>query len=148
MADLTNAGLDLFHATMPLRLGVDAANLTEFNTDATGRLSLSKALNMPGLRINGQDAFTTTRFGAYGVAPVARPTAYTQPVGEPVDKTLAAYASDAENVAYTGAADGEAKLADLNALRVAYENLRVAHEDLRAFVNAVVDDLQALGLVQ
>lgn len=61
------------------------------------------------------------------------------------DATLSAYTPDVENVAYTGAADSEAKLADLNALRVAYENLRLFTEDLANFVNSLVDALQARG---
>lgn len=40
------------------------------------------------------------------------------------------YTPDDQSAAYTGAADGEAKLADLNALRAAYENLRAAVESL------------------
>lgn len=63
------------------------------------------------------------------------------------DATLSAYTSDPESVAYTGAADTEAKLADLNALRVAVENLRGLTEDLAAFVNSLVDALQAAGIV-
>lgn len=46
-------------------------------------------------------------------------------------QTLAAYTTDPESSAYTGAADGEAKLTDLNSLRVAYENLRAMVDDLR-----------------
>ena len=46
-------------------------------------------------------------------------------------QALNAYTTDAESSAYTGATDGEAKLADLNALRVAYENLRASHDDIR-----------------
>ena len=44
---------------------------------------------------------------------------------------LPAYTADAEATPYVGATDGEAKLDDLNALRVAYENLRSDHEGLR-----------------
>lgn len=87
-----------------------------------------------------------TTAGFFGVAPVVRPSAYTQTYAT-ADKTLAAYTADVESVAYTGAADGEAKLVDLNALRVAYENLRALAEDTAQMVNSVVDDLQALGLV-
>ena len=63
------------------------------------------------------------------------------------DKTLGAYTADVENVAYTGAADSEAKLADLNALRVAYENLRAFTEDLAQQHNALIADLKRLGLI-
>lgn len=90
--------------------------------------------------------------GFFGVTPVARPTAYTQTYNT-ADKTLGAYASDTEGVAYTGidnlqAGTVYAKLADLNALRVAYENLRAFVEDLAQQHNSMLDDLQALGLLQ
>lgn len=88
----------------------------------------------------------TDELGFYGAAPIAQPSAYTQTYAT-ADKTLAAYTPDDESVAYTGATDGEAKLADLNALRTAVENLRAFTEDTAAMLNAVVDDLQALGLV-
>jgi parallel beta-helix repeat protein len=42
------------------------------------------------------------------------------------------YVSDVKSTPFVGATDGEAKLADLNALRVAYENLRADYDDLRA----------------
>lgn len=63
------------------------------------------------------------------------------------DATLSAYTSDPESVAYTGATDGEAKLADLQALRVAYENLRLFVEDLAQFTNSLVDKLQSAGII-
>lgn len=59
--------------------------------------------------------------------------------------TLAAYTPDDESAAYTGAADSEAKLADLNALRTAVENLRASHESLLKCFNALVDALQTRG---
>lgn len=65
------------------------------------------------------------------------------------DPTLATYTADDESAAYTGAAgDSEAKLADLNALRVAYENLRAHHEDLAKFVNSLVDELQRQSIIR
>ena len=97
--------------------------------------------------LNGPLDHDGTTVGFYGVTPVTRPTAYTQTYST-ADKTLAAYTPDVENAAYTGAADSEAKLADLNALRVAYENLRAFTEDLAQQHNSLLDDLQALGLIQ
>ena len=43
----------------------------------------------------------------------------------------ATYSTDLESSPYTGATDGEAKLSDLNSLRVAYENLRTQFDDMR-----------------
>ena len=47
-------------------------------------------------------------------------------------QTGPAYTADDESAEYTAAADGEAKLSDLNALREAYENLRAMCESLLA----------------
>jgi hypothetical protein len=95
-----------------------------------------------GVRIG---ATSSDKLGFYGATPIARPSAFTQTYST-ADKTLGSYTADVENVAYTGAADGEAKLVDLNNLRIAYENLRAHHEDLAQFVNALLDHLQSLGL--
>lgn len=89
---------------------------------------------------------TAVQLGFFGTSPTVRTAAYTQTYAT-TSRTVAAYTADTESVAYTGAADGEAKLADLNALRVAYENLRVAHESTTQVLNQVLDDLQAYGLL-
>jgi len=87
------------------------------------------------------------KLGFFGVTLASRAAALTQTYAT-ADRTLSAYTSDPESTPYTGAADSEAKLADLNALRTAYENLRAFTEDLAGFVNALVDDLQSYGLEQ
>lgn len=74
------------------------------------------------------------------------PVAFTQTYST-ADGTLGAYTSNPQSTAYTGAADGEAKLADLNLLRLSYENLRAFTEDLAAFVNSLVDELQAQKVI-
>ncbi len=66
------------------------------------------------------------------------------------DRTLSAYTADAESTAYTGIDNAQAgtpyaQLTDLNALRVAYENLRAFVEDAVGMLNGVVDDLQTIG---
>lgn len=108
------------------------------------------------VEIDGDLNHDGTNVGFYNVAPVARPAAYTQTYAT-ADRTLNAYNADAEGVAYTGDTGGVAtvssaaniaKLADLNALRVAYENLRALTEDTAQMLNSVIDDLQANGLLQ
>ena len=89
----------------------------------------------------------TLKLSWFGATPQARPSAYTQTYST-ASRTMAAYTADAESVAYTGAADGEAKLADLNALRVAYENVRALAERTAQVLNQVIDDLQGYGLLQ
>lgn len=93
-----------------------------------------------------------TTVGFYGVTPVARPSALTQSYST-ASRTHAAYTADNESGAYTGVDNLEAgtvyaTVADLNALRVAYENLRAHHESTAQFVNTLADDLQANGLEQ
>lgn len=83
--------------------------------------------------------------------------AYTQTYST-ADRTLNSYTSDPESSVYnsgvTAAVAGPnvifshpvATDANLNQLRVAYENLRTFTEDLAGVVNSLVDDLQAMGL--
>jgi hypothetical protein len=67
------------------------------------------------------------------------------------DATLSAYTPDDESAAYTGINNLEAvgtpyaQVADLNALRTAYENLRAFSEDQAKLINYLVDSLQAAG---
>ena len=68
------------------------------------------------------------------------------------DRTFSAYTSDPEGSAYTGIDNLQlgtpyAQLADLNALRVAYETLRVHAEDIGQLVNGLIDDFQNIGMV-
>lgn len=93
---------------------------------------------------------TVPMIGFYGTAPVAQPAAFTQTYST-ADRTLGAYTPDSESGAYTGidnlqAGTPYAQLTDLNALRVAYENVRAFVEDIAQMLNALVDDHQALGL--
>jgi hypothetical protein len=87
---------------------------------------------------------SSQKIGIWANAPVVRPAAYTQSFTTQT-RTINAYTTDTESVAYTGAADGEAQLADLNFLRVAYENLRVSHDNLLEAFTQVLDDLQLIG---
>jgi len=100
------------------------------------------------MRANG----SAGAIGFFGATPVVRAAALTQ-THSTADRTLSAYTADNESVAYTGIDNLQAgtiygQVADVNALRVAYENLRVFAEDLAAFVNALVDDMQGYGLEQ
>lgn len=95
---------------------------------------------------------TGTLLGFYGTAGTARPSAITQTYST-ASRTHAGYTADNEGSAYTGIDNLQpgsvyATVADLNALRVAYENLRAHHESTAQVLNTVVDDLQANGLEQ
>ncbi len=90
--------------------------------------------------------------GFFATTPASRPTGYTQTYST-ASRTHAAYTADAEGTAYTGIDNTQvgtvyAAVADLNALRVAYENLRIAYESTSQVLNQLLDDLQAYGLLQ
>lgn len=117
-----------------------------FRITSTG-IQLASGLSLvaggpTGIKIG---SVNTEKIGFLGSTPVAQPAALVQTYATS-NRTLAAYTTNAQSVAYTGAADGEAKLTDLNLLRVAYENLRASHDSLIQHHNALVDDLQLYGL--
>lgn len=78
-----------------------------------------------------------------------RPNSYTQTFST-ASRTMNSYTADNESVAYTGIDNAQvgsvyAQLADLNALRVAVENLRATVENRQEVLNAVIDDHQSIG---
>lgn len=91
-----------------------------------------------------------SRLGFYNATPVVQPSAYTQTYAT-ATRTFSAYTADSESSAYTGIDNAQggtvyAQVADLNALRVAYENLRAFAENVGKLVNSIIDDTQAIGL--
>lgn len=93
---------------------------------------------------------TAPMIGFLGAAAVARPAAYTQTYAT-ATRTRNAYTADNESAAYTGIDNAQAgtvyaTVADLNALRIAYENLRALSENNAQISNQEIDDLQLLGL--
>ena len=110
-----------------------------------------KTTNTIAVTAGGTEMVTAnaTQLSFYGATLGARPTAYTQTYATS-DKTFSSYSADAESVVYSGGSTDSALalVADLNSLRVAYENLRAFVEDHAKLTNAVIDDLQSLGLFQ
>jgi hypothetical protein len=93
----------------------------------------------------------TQKLGFWGATPATRPGPYTQAYAAST-RALSAYTPIVETTAFAGIAGGQpgspyAQAADLNNLRLAYENLRQFTENLSGVLNALVDDLQAIGLV-
>ncbi len=147
-------------------LSTSGAKLATWKNNGTLKMSIDKdgqLIPVGGILLSAANVATDTTTGAqwgtsssqkqawWGATPVVRPSAYTQTYST-ADKTLSAYTSDPESSAYTGIDNAQggtpyAKLTDLNALRVAYDNLRTFSEDLAAFVNSWVDDAQTIGLV-
>lgn len=136
---------------------LDAEKLGKAGGTATGLITFGAGAALA----DGQDLTIGTgtgtkvgqaasKMGFFGATPIARPGTYN--LTGSVDRTLGAYAPDPETSAYTGqdnAAAGTtfAKVADLNQLRTAYENLRVYVEDLAGIVIGTATDLKTLGLV-
>lgn len=128
-------------------------------TDATPYLPLSGGTLEEGADIATGTTMGTKlgtsssqKLGFWGASPVVRPTAYSQ-VYTTSDRTLSSYSSNIQSSSYSGIDNAQtgsvyATLADLNSLRVAYENLRAFSEDLAQLVNSILDDLQSMGLLQ
>jgi hypothetical protein len=120
---------------------------TKLGTGTAGKLKLGST--------NASEVWicaSSNKLAFFGVTAVTRASAYTQTYST-ADKTISAYTPDSESGAYTGIDNAQvgsvyAQVADLNALRVAYENLRGLSEDIAQALNAVIDDLQAYGLAQ
>ena len=90
---------------------------------------------------------TTQKIGFYNVTPVVQPSAYTQTYST-ADKTHAAMTSADMPAGGTGAAAGGWDTAANRDIAIAdFAELRVDVIDLKQFVNSIVDDLQALGLL-
>jgi hypothetical protein len=89
----------------------------------------------------------TQKLGFWNKAPVVQPAAYTQTYST-ATRTFAAYTADDESGAYTttGAGADIASKTDLNALRVAYENLRAHAENIGKLTNSLIDDSQSTGM--
>ncbi len=137
--------------TAALIQGRSSTDAVLFEVGAAGDVTLADAADLIFGTTTGSMLGTTNsqKIGAWGATPVVRPSAYTQTFST-ADKTLGAYTADDESGAYTGVDNTQvgavyATVADLNALRAAYENLRAFVEDLAAFVNSVTDDLQVIG---
>jgi hypothetical protein len=93
----------------------------------------------------------TQKLAFWGATPGTRPGPYMQTYSAST-RTLGAYTSVVETTAFTGLAGGQsgtpyAQVADLNNLRLAYENLRVFSENVAQVLNGLLNDLRAIGLI-
>lgn len=86
--------------------------------------------------------------GFYGTTPIAKASAYTQTFST-ASKTLPAVTSLAAPAGGTGAAAGGWDTAANRDLAITAINaIRTDHESLMKVVTALIDDLQAYGLLQ
>jgi hypothetical protein len=93
----------------------------------------------------------TQKLGFYNAAPVARPGPYNLSYAVNT-RTLSGYTPSPMSGAFSGIASGQggspyAQAADLNGLRAAYENLRSFSENTTQLLNALINDLKAMGLL-
>ncbi|AMV37372.1 hypothetical protein [Planctomyces sp. SH-PL62] len=101
-----------------------------------------------GLKIGTSAA---QKLGFWNAAPVARPGPYTQAYTS-ASRSLPAYTPSPASGGFAGIAAGQggspyAQAADLNNLQSAYENLRVFSENTTKLLNALINDLKAMGLL-
>ncbi len=103
--------------------GLDFATVKIFFTNL-----LNKLLNGNTVTFGINDSIITigsaaSQIGFFGATPASK-------------QTLSAYSSNSQNIAYAGIATGVggipyAQVSDLNALRVAYQNLLASYDDIR-----------------
>lgn len=104
--------------TYQLQGTINTSYIDSTNASRKSKMSFSAYDTAARLGMEIEASGTVVKLGFFGGTTAIR-------------QVLNAYTTDTESGAYTGAADGEAKLTDLNALRVAYENLRASYDDLR-----------------
>lgn len=132
---------------------VDTLTVTKIAaTTYTGLQTYADAVNLAFNTTTGSKIGTgsTQKIGFWNATPVVQPSAYTQTYST-ASRTVNAYTTDAESSAYSGIDNLQvgsvyAQVSDLNALRVAYENLRASYDNLIQVVNSLIDDHQATGL--
>jgi hypothetical protein len=128
-----------------IRINVEASGTFVVNVDGHDRIKVnSTTTTLYSPNDAAKIVLDDTGIGENGSSPVARPT-YTLTFAGSLSRTLNAYTTDPETSAYTGATDGEAKLSDLNDLRVAYETLRASHDNLIAVVKGLISDFKLRG---
>jgi hypothetical protein len=94
---------------------------------------------------------TTQKLGFWDATPVARPGSYSQGYAAS-SRSLAPYTPVTTTATFAGLGPGQAgspyaQAADLNSLRSAYENLRMFSENTTQLLNALINDLKAMGLL-
>lgn len=101
-----------------------------------------------GLKIG---AAPSQKLGFWGAAPIARPPAFTQTYAVSTH-VVGSYTPNAMSASFSGIASGQAgspyaQAADINNLRVAYENLRNLSENTTQALNGLINDLKSIGLL-
>ena len=113
----------------------------------SAKFYVSGKISMSGeCEINGDLNHDGSNAGLFGVAPVARATAYTQTYST-ADRTHAAFTS-ADIGAFTGGVIGFLDAAERDNIRTQFNALRADVDDLKRLANSIIDDLQAYGWFQ
>ena len=137
-------------------VGVDAINAAVAGQGLSGGGGAALDVDVDGTTIDftggdalevKDDSITTAKITGFDTG-----TAHTNSSGLSADDTLASYTADAESGAYSGIDNTNgsavyATVADLNALRVAYENLRALAEDLVSYNLYLISLLESRELI-
>lgn len=140
---------------------VSTAQQTALNLKANiAGPTFTGTVTVPGLTVTDATDFTisattgsklgqaTSKLGFYGIAPAVRPTALTQTYST-ASATHAAVTSTVMPAGGVGAAAGGWSTAANRDLAIAaFANDRTDLANLKNFVNQIVDQLQAIGLLQ
>lgn len=141
---------DANEAREAFRLRVEWATATDAARSAIARLYVNDRGSYVEILRAGAP-LGTPMVGFLGASAQARPAAYTQ-IYTTRTRTVAAYSTAAQASPYSGQSNSDsaatyARVADLNALRTAYETLRASHDNLLQVVTQLIDDLQGYGLL-
>lgn len=94
---------------------------------------------------------TAQKLGFWNATPIARPGPYAQGYAAS-SRSLAVYSPAISSTSFAGLTSGQtgalyAQVTDLNSLRASYENLRAFAENSTQLLNALINDLKAMGLL-
>lgn len=137
-------------------VGVSEISTAIAGQGLTGGGGSALSVNVDGATIdfNGSDELEVPddSIGQAKITGFDTGTPHTNSSGLSSDSTLSAYTADDESSAYTGIDNTNgsavyATVADLNALRIAYENLRAFTEDLAAYNLYLISLLESRELI-
>lgn len=129
----------------------DSANAVDTNLyrEAADILATDDKLHIVGeLEIDGALNHDGTTFGLYGVAPVARPAAYTQTYATAARTHAAQTSADFPAGGAGTAAGGWSTAANRDLAIARFNALRADLTVVKNLLNSVIDDLQANGILQ
>lgn len=131
--------------------GTVGSDSRPFLTAAGGTMNEGAVLaagTSTGLKIG---TAATQKIGFWNATPVNRPGPYTQSYTA-ASRSLTSYTPAVVPASFSGIGPGQtgapyAQVTDINSLRAAHENLRAFSESSTQLLNALINDLKAMGLL-